>query len=258
MKGIITAGGLGSRLGIITKTQNKHLLPVFNKPMIYYPIETLTKAGIEEILIIVSGPFAGNFIPLLKNGEDFGLKKLEYAFQSKPDGGIADALSLAENFANKEPVVVILGDNVTNFNITNSIKNYLTAIEINKPEPYAKIHLKFFNQKEDLVKYGIVEFENLPINHTKCPIKKIIEKPNDPPSCYAVTGLYLFDQYVFNFIKQLKPSERGQLEVTDILNLYLKNGFLDWEVMLDDFWQDAGTFESLYAANKYWAEKINT
>src|SRR3989304_7725157 len=130
MKGIITAGGLGSRLGIITKTQNKHLLPVFNKPMIYYPIETLTKAGIEEILIIVSGPFAGNFIPLLKNGEDFGLKKLEYAFQSKPDGGIADALSLAENFANKEPVVVILGDNVTNFNITNSIKNYLTAIEI--------------------------------------------------------------------------------------------------------------------------------
>lgn len=238
MKGIILAGGLGSRLYPLTYATNKHLLPVYDKPMIYYPIQTLVKAGIKEVLVIVSGPHSGHFIPVLKNGKDFGVEHIEFAYQEKPDGGIADALSLAKYFADNESVTVILGDNTTDADISEPVQSFKSG---------AKIFLK---KVPDPNRYGVPRFDE------KDPSKivEIIEKPKNPPSDYAVTGLYIYDNTVFDVIKNCKPSWRGELEITDVNNAYIEKKVMSWSE-LNGYWLDAGTFDTLYLANKYWTEK---
>lgn len=240
MKGIILAGGLGSRLYPLTYATNKHLLPVYDKPMIYYPIQTLVKAGIKEVLVIVSGPHSGHFIPVLKNGKDFGVEHIEFAYQEKPDGGIADALSLARYFADNEPVTVILGDNTTDADISKPVREFKEGATI------------FLKKVPDPNRYGVPRFDEKDSKK----IIEIIEKPKNPPSEYAVTGLYIYDNSVFDVIKECKPSWRGELEITDVNNAYLNKGKLTWSE-LKGYWLDAGTFDTLYLANKYWTEKRN-
>ncbi len=234
MKGVILAGGLGTRLYPLTHATNKHLLPVYNHPMICYPINTLTKAGIEEIMIVTGGPHAGHFIRVLKNGEEVGLKRLEYAYQEE-EGGIADALKLAENFADGEPICVILGDNCTDADIKKDLQHFTDG------------SLIFLKKVKDPERFGVPSFKN-------DKIVSITEKPKKPASDYAVTGLYVYDQSVFDKIRKLRPSGRGELEVTDLNNAYLKEGKLNWTT-LKGYWSDAGTFDSLFEVNKYWAEK---
>lgn len=236
MKGVILAGGLGTRLYPLTWATNKHLLPIYDKPMIVYPIEFLVKAGIKDILVVTSGPHAGHFLRVLKNGKELGLNHLEYAFQESADGGIADALSLAKDFADEEPIAVVLGDNTTDADIRKEVKSYKNG---------AKIFLK---KVPDPERFGVPEFDD------KGKIVNIEEKPEVPKSAFAVTGVYIYDTEVFDIIKKLKPSERGQLEITDVNNAYLKKGRLTW-AELKGFWGDAGTYASLFKANKYWAEK---
>lgn len=240
MKGIILAGGLGSRLYPLTYATNKHLLPVYDKPMIYYPIQTLVKAGIKEILIIVSGPHSGHFIPVLKNGKEFGVEHIEFAYQEKPDGGIADALAIARSFAEGDDITVILGDNTTDADISKPVKDFKEGASI------------FLKRVPNPNKYGVPRFDE------KDPKKiiEILEKPKDPPSDFAVTGVYIYDKNVFEIIKTCKPSWRGELEITDVNNAYLKLGKLTW-AELDGYWLDAGSFNTLYLANKYWTEKKN-
>ncbi|MFH0937202.1 MAG: sugar phosphate nucleotidyltransferase [Candidatus Daviesbacteria bacterium] len=237
MKGIILAGGLGTRLYPLTYATNKHLLPVFNKPMIFYPIETLVGAGIEDILIVIGGPFAGHFLSVLRNGHDLGVKHLEFAYQEK-EGGIAQALSLAEGFTSGDNMTVILGDNTTDANITKNVENF---------EKGATIFLK---KVPDPQRFGVPTFDS--IDKTK--IIKITEKPKTPANNFAVVGLYIYDNQVFNFIRKIKPSDRGELEITDVNNLYAKAGNLKW-AKLNGFWRDAGTFETLLEANNFWAKK---
>ncbi|HRS22810.1 MAG TPA: sugar phosphate nucleotidyltransferase [Candidatus Woesebacteria bacterium] len=236
MKGVILAGGLGTRLAPLTCVTNKHLLPVYNQPMIYYPIKTLVKGGIKEVLIVTSGPHVGHFLGLLKNGKEFGLKHLEYAYQEKPDGGIADALSLAEDFADNGPITVILGDNTTDANIAQAVKKFNGGAHL------------FLRKVTDPRRYGVVQFDQ------KKKIVKIIEKPKTPPSNLAVTGLYIYDSQVFSFIKGIIPSRRGELEITDVNNMYLQKSHLSWS-MLGGYWTDAGTFDALFEANQYWYKK---
>jgi glucose-1-phosphate thymidylyltransferase len=226
MKGIILAGGTGSRLMPLTKVTNKHLLPIFNKPMIYYPLQTLIDVGIKEILI-VSGPgHAGHFVNLLGSGKEFGVK-LSYEIQDEA-GGIAQALSLAEDFADDGSVCVILGDNI-----------FEDKIDISDYKEGARIFLK---QVENPQRFGVAEVdENKVLN--------IEEKPENPKSNYAVTGLYIYDSKVFDIIKTLKPSVRGELEITDVNNHYIKQGKIDARVV-KGFWSDAGTFESLFRASE--------
>jgi glucose-1-phosphate thymidylyltransferase len=240
MKGVILAGGLATRLYPLTYATNKHLLPVYDKPMIYYPIQTLVKAGIKEILVVVSGPHAGHFIQVLKNGKDFGIKHMEFAYQENPKGGIADALSLAEDFADGSPITVILGDNTTDADITKPVNEFKEGALI------------FLKKVPDPKRFGVPRFDK----KDKKRIIEIIEKPNNPPSDYAVTGLYIYDYQVFNFIKKCDPNfaGRGELEITQVNNFYLKEGKLNW-VELDGYWLDAGTFDTLLMANLYWAKK---
>ncbi|MDE2589174.1 MAG: NTP transferase domain-containing protein [Patescibacteria group bacterium] len=238
MKGVILAGGLGTRLYPLTHVTNKHLLPVYNKPMIFYPIETLVKAGVRHILVITSGPHVGHYLGVLKNGTQLGVEHLEYAYQEKPDGGIADALALAEDFAGGDGVTVILGDNTTDADISKEVKTFKKGAQI------------FLKKVHDPTRYGVPEFD--PYNEKK--ILNIEEKPKHPKSNFAVTGLYMYDNSVFDKIKVIKPSERGQLEITDVNNEYIKTGELEW-AELHGFWSDAGTFQSLFNANKYWAER---
>lgn len=240
MKGIILAGGLGSRLYPLTYATNKHLLPVYDKPMIYYPIQTLVHAGIKEILIIVSGPHCGHFLPVLKNGKEFGVEHIEFAYQEKPDGGIADALSIARSFAEGDSITVILGDNTTDADISKAVHNFKGGASI------------FLKRVPDPKKYGVARFDE----KDKSKILEIVEKPKDPPSDYAVTGVYIYDKNVFEIIKNCKPSWRGELEITDVNNAYLKLGKLNW-AELNGYWLDAGSFNTLYLANKYWTEKKN-
>lgn len=235
MKGVVLAGGIGSRLYPLTHATNKHLLPVFDKPMVYYPISTLVNAGIDEILVVTGGPHAGHFIRVLQNGKHLGLKHLEYAYQEK-EGGISEALSLAEDFADNDNIAVILGDNCTDADISKDVKNF------------KKGALLFFKQVPDPHRFGVAKFDK---NNN---LVKVLEKPKNPPSNYAQTGLYIYDKTVFSKIKKLKPSARGELEVTDLNNMYLKEGNLKWRE-LDGYWRDTGTFKTLYEANKYWAEK---
>ena len=230
------AGGLGTRLFPLTWATNKHLLPVYDKPMVYYPIDTLVKAGIKDVLIVSSGPHAGHFLRVLKNGKELGLDHLEYTFQEKPDGGIADALALAEDFADNGPVAVILGDNTTDANIKKEVSSFKDGAFI------------FLKKVPDPERYGVPEFDG------DNKIIKIEEKPKNPKSNYAVTGLYIYDPSVFEIIKKIKPSDRGQLEITDVNNEYVKRRALNW-AELKGFWTDAGTYSSLFKANSYWANK---
>lgn len=238
MKGIILAGGLGTRLRPLTYVTNKHLLPVYDKPMIYYPIQTLVSAGINSILIVTSGPHVGHFLGLLKNGKELGITHLEYAYQEKPDGGIADALSLAEDFADSDNIAVILGDNTTDANISDAVNKFSDGAHV------------FLKRVTDPGRFGIAEFDE----QDKSKIVKIHEKPENPPSDMAVTGLYMYDSKVFDIVKTIQPSERGELEITDVNNAYISQGKLGW-AELEGFWADAGTFDTLYNVNKYWAEK---
>ncbi len=239
MKGVILAGGLGTRLYPLTYATNKHLLPVYNKPMVFYPINTLVRAGVTEILLVVSGPHSGDFISVLKNGKELGVKHLEYAYQERPDGGIADALSIASDFADGGSITVILGDNTTDADITDSVANFKKG---------ALIFLKKSTDKKQLKRFGVPVFDE------KQRVVNIEEKPQQPKSEYIATGLYIYDNQVFDFIRKCKPSARNEIEITDVNNLYIKQKELNW-VELKGFWSDAGTFETLYLANRYWAEK---
>jgi glucose-1-phosphate thymidylyltransferase len=241
MKGVILAGGLGTRLYPLTFATNKHLLPIYDRPMVFYPIATLVKSGISEILIVTSGPHAGHFIRVLKNGKELGVKHLEYAYQEKPDGGIADALLLAEDFADNGDVAVILGDNTTDVDIKKEIAGFKGG---------ALVFLKKIENRTHLKKFGVAVFDK---DNPKRLIR-IEEKPENPQSDYATTGLYMYDKYVFDFIRSCKPSKRGEIEITDVNNQYIREDKLFW-VELKGFWSDAGTFEAFFRANRYWAEK---
>jgi glucose-1-phosphate thymidylyltransferase len=238
MKGIILAGGLATRLYPLTHATNKHLLPVYDQPMVYYPIKTLLNAGIDEILIVTGGPHAGDFIRVLKDGKEMGIKHLEYTYQEKP-GGIADALSLAKDFADNEPIVVILGDNTTDIDIKPHVESFKNGAMI------------FLKKVADPQRFGVPVFSK-PRKGAEKKILRIEEKPKEPQSDYAVTGLYFYDSEVFDIVKTLKPSDRGQLEITDVNNAYLKKGKLNW-TEIDGFWTDAGTPASLFKANAYWS-----
>lgn len=237
MKGIILAGGLGSRLYPLTKVTNKHLLPVYDKPMIYYPLDMLVQAGIRDILLVTGGNSAGDFLKLLGNGKDFGLKHINYTYQ-EGEGGIAAALSLGKHFADKDKIIVILGDNI----VEDDISPYVRHFENQKEG--ARVLLK---KVVDPERFGVVKFKGKKI-------VSIAEKPKNPQSPYAVTGIYMYDARVFEIIQTLKPSGRGELEITDVNNAYLKLGLLEYD-FLDGYWTDAGTFESLYRANQLVAKK---
>lgn len=236
MKGVILAGGLGSRLHPLTKITNKHLLPVYDQPMIYYPIRTLINAGIEDIMIVTGGNSAGDFLRLLGNGKDFGLKHLNYTYQ-EGEGGIADALSLVEHFADDEPICVVLGDNIIQGNIRDA------AAEYSEQGKGAKILLK---KVHDPQRFGVPELDG---NR----VLQIEEKPEEPKSGFAVIGIYFYDATVFDIIKTLVPSGRGELEITDVNNHYINRGEMTWNE-LDGWWTDAGTFESLLRASNLVAE----
>ena len=227
MKGVVLAGGLGSRLYPLTKVTNKHLLPVYNEPMIYYPIKTLVNAGINEILVVTGGNNAGDFLKLLENGKDFGLKHINYTYQ-QGEGGIAAALSLAEFFADRDKIVVILGDNIIEGNIKNAVDKFRSQKE------GARILLKEVTDPE---RFGVPVFE-------EDKIIRVEEKPTNPASHYAVIGIYMYDYRVFEFIRSLQPSQRGELEITDVNNFYIQEKKMEWDI-LEGWWSDAGTFESL-------------
>jgi glucose-1-phosphate thymidylyltransferase len=236
MKGVVLAGGTGSRLNPLTRVTNKHLLPIYNKPMVYYPIQTLVNAGIEEILLVTGGKNAGDFLRLLGNGRDFGLRHLNYTYQ-EGEGGIAEALGLAEYFAGKEPICVILGDNIIENNICLAVESFRKQME------GAKILLKVV---PDAQRFGVAEIRG---DH----VVGIEEKPKNPKSNYAVIGIYFYDATVFQKIRRLKPSGRGELEITDVNNFYIEDGKLTYEI-LECWWTDAGTFEFLLHANTFVAE----
>jgi glucose-1-phosphate thymidylyltransferase len=236
MKGVILAGGLGTRLYPLTKVTNKHLLPVYDKPMIYYPIQSLINAGIDDILIVTGGNNAGDFLKLLGNGKEFGLRHINYTYQ-EGEGGIAEALRLAEFFASGEKICVVLGDNIIEKNIRGAVENF------RRQKEGAKILLKEVSDPE---RFGVAELKG-------DRIARIEEKPKKPRSRYAVIGIYLFDQEVFNLIRTLKPSDRGELEITDVNNRYIEKGLMTWDI-LEGWWTDAGTFESLLRANQLVAE----
>jgi glucose-1-phosphate thymidylyltransferase len=232
MKGVVLAGGLGTRLYPLTKITNKHLLPVYDKPMIYYPVQALVNAGITDILIVTGGNHSGDFLTLLGNGREFGLQHLNYTYQ-EGEGGIAEALGLAEYFAGGEKICVILGDNV----IEKSIARAVEAFRSQKRG--AKILLK---EVPDPERFGVPEFDG-------DRIVRIVEKPKAPASPYAVTGIYMYDGRAFEIIRTLRPSGRGELEITDVNNAYIEAGELTWDV-LEGWWTDAGTFPSLFRAGE--------
>lgn len=236
MKGVILAGGLGTRLMPLTRVTNKHLLPVYNKPMIYYPIECLVNASIRDIMIVTGGDSAGDFLKLLGNGSDFGLDDIHYTYQ-KGEGGIADALRLAEHFADGDKIVVVLGDNIIEKNLRRAVGDFFTQ------RKGAKILLK---QVDDPERFGVAEIEGNSV-------VSIEEKPANPKTNYAVIGIYMFDAQVFEIIKTLKPSGRGELEITDVNNAYIAQGTMTYEI-LDGWWTDAGTFDSLLKATNLVAE----
>lgn len=237
MKGIILAGGLGSRMRPLTNVTNKHLLPVYNRPMIYFPLQTLKGAGILDILIVTGGNSSGDFLRLIGNGAEFGLRHVSYAYQ-KGEGGIAEALGLAEHFAAGDRIAVVLGDNIFQENLAP----YVRAFE--RQPRGAKILLK---KVPDPQRFGVAHFKN-------GRVESIEEKPKRPKSSYAVTGVYLYDQQVFEIIKTLKPSGRGELEITDVNNRYIEQGEMTCN-LLKGFWSDCGTFESLHRASKLVARR---
>ena len=240
MKGIVLAGGSGSRLYPLTKITNKHLLPIYDKPMVYYPIQTLVDAGIQDILLVTGGRNSGDFLRLLGNGKEFGLKHLNYTYQ-EGEGGIAEALALAEHFSDGDKVCVILGDNLIEGKIRDAVQNFHAS-----EGRGARIFLK---EVQDAQRFGVAELDG----------DKIIgieEKPKQPKSNYAVTGIYLYDGSVFDKCRNLKPSHRGELEITDVNNAYIAEGTMTFAV-LDGWWTDAGTFDSLLRATNLVAAHAN-
>ncbi len=236
MKGVVLAGGLGTRLYPLTKITNKHLLPVYNKPMITYPVECLVKAGIKDILIVTGGNDPGHFLKLLGNGKEYGLNHINYAYQ-EGEGGIADALSLAEDHADGGPICVVLGDNIVEYSIRFAVEEY-------KKQPKgARIMLK---RVQNPRRFGVPVFQG-------DRIVRIEEKPDDPASDFAVIGIYMYDASVFEFIKGLTPSARGELEITDVNNRYIEQGTMSWSV-IEGWWTDAGTFDSLLRASNLVAQ----
>jgi glucose-1-phosphate thymidylyltransferase len=236
MKGCILAGGLGTRLFPLTKITNKHLLPVFDRPMIYYPIECLVNAGIDDIMIVTGGRKSGDFLSLLGNGKDFGLKHLNYTYQ-EGEGGIAAALSLCEHWAGGSPLCVILGDNIIEKNIRKAVTNF------REQKQGGKVLLK---EVPDPERFGVATLQG-------DKVVRIVEKPKNPESNLAVIGIYMYDERVWKIIKTLKPSGRGELEITDVNNWYIQDGSLTCEV-LEGWWTDAGTFKSLHQASCLVAE----
>ncbi len=236
VKGIVLAGGLGTRLRPLTSVTNKHLLPVYDRPMIYYPIQTLVNAGITDIMIVTGGNSAGDFLKLLGNGKAFGLKHINYTYQ-EGEGGIAEALSLVEHFAAKQPVCVVLGDNIIEGNIAAAVRAY------KEQGKGAKIILK---RVPDPERFGVPELSGQNV-------LRIEEKPKRPKSDYAVIGIYMYDGEVYDIIRTLEPSGRGELEITDVNNAYIQRKEMTWEE-LDGWWTDAGTFESLLRASNLVAE----
>jgi glucose-1-phosphate thymidylyltransferase len=230
MKGIVLAGGTGSRLFPLTKITNKHLLPIHDKPMIYYPIQTLVDAGITDLMIVTGGRNSGDFLRLLANGKEFGLKHINYTYQ-EGEGGIADALALAEHFAEGSRICVILGDNIIEGSIGEAVRDF------QQQERGAKILLK---EVPDAERFGVAEIDG-------DRIRGIEEKPSRPKSKYAVTGIYMYDETVFDKTRTLKPSARGELEITDVNNAYIREGSMTFNY-LDGWWTDAGTFDSLLRA----------
>jgi len=236
MKGVILAGGLGKRLYPLTKITNKHLLPVYEKPMIFYPLQTLINAGIDDILIVTGGNHAGDFLRLLGNGKEFGLKHLNYTYQ-EGEGGIADALALAEHFSDYEKIVIILGDNLIEGSIAQAVNDF------RKQKEGAKILLK---EVPDPERFGVAEIVD-------GKIVGIEEKPKVPKSRYAVIGIYMYDARVFDIIRTLRPSDRGELEITDVSNAYIREGKMTYD-FLEGWWSDAGTFDSLLRAGNLVAQ----
>ncbi len=237
MKGVVLAGGLGTRLLPLTRITNKHLLPVFDRPMIHYPLECLLRAGITEILLVTGGPHAGDFLRMLADGRELGIRQLNYTYQ-EGEGGIAAALSLAEDFADGDPLCVVLGDNIIEGTIAPAVERF------RRQRRGARILLK---DVPDAQRFGVVELKD-------GRVVSIEEKPARPKSRYAVTGIYLYDERVFDVIRTLKPSTRQELEITDVNRWYLQRGELECEV-LDGWWTDAGTFESLHRAGNLVAER---
>jgi len=231
MKGVVLAGGTGSRLYPLTRVTNKHLLPIYDRPMVYYPIQTLVNAGIREILLVTGGRNAGDFLRLLGNGSDFGLRHINYTYQ-EGEGGIADALRLAEHFADGQPICVVLGDNIIENNIIDAYQKFI------KEPRGGHIILK---EVPDPERFGVPVLDG-------ARIVRIEEKPKHPKSPYAVTGIYMYDATVFGRIRKLQPSARGEFEITDINNQYVQDGCLSYSV-LEGWWTDAGTFESLLRAS---------
>jgi glucose-1-phosphate thymidylyltransferase len=233
LKGVILAGGLGTRLFPLTKITNKHLLPVYDRPMIHYPIEALTQAGVDEIMIVTGGSFAGDFLQLLGNGKEFGLRGLRYAYQ-EGEGGIADALKLAEHFVDREPFAVVLGDNIVRDPLAPFVQSFLH----DQGGRGARLLLK---RVPDPERFGVAELKD-------GRIVSIVEKPAHPKSDLAVTGIYFYDAQVWDILPTLVASGRGELEITDVNNHYVQAGQCGFDV-LEGWWTDAGTFESLHRAS---------
>jgi len=236
IKGVILAGGLGTRLSPATKITNKHLIPVYDKPMVLYPLETLRQSGINEVMVVCGREYAGHFMNFLGSGKEYGVS-LSYAIQDKNNGGIADALQYAQDFADEGSIAVVLGDNIFEDTFTNEINNFSEGAMV------------FFKEMADPSRFGVPVF-----NAKKDCIVLIEEKPTKPKSNYAQTGFYIYDKTVFEMLKKIKPSARGELEITDVNNIYLKQKKLSFST-ISGFWSDAGTFESLLRASNYMAQK---
>ncbi len=238
MKGVVLAGGLGTRLDPLTRVTNKHLLPVYSKPMVFYPIRTLASAGVTDVMVVTSGEHAGDFVKTLGNGSELGVS-LAYGFQEGA-GGIPAALQVARDFVGEDNCCVILGDNTTDANVRSVVQNF-------RPDPEIPLAHLFLRAVPDPERFGVAEIE-------KGEIQRIVEKPAVPASNFAVTGLYVYDEFMWLWIDSLRPSARGELEITDVNAKYLAEGKVGWS-FLDGFWRDAGTFATLFEANQHWARK---
>lgn len=236
MKGVILAGGLGTRLHPLTKVTNKHLLPVYDKPMILYPLETLKRSGITDIMIVCGREHAGHFMQFLGSGKEFGVQ-LSYALQDVNNGGIADALSYTEAFSEEGPIAVILGDNIFECDFKNAVSKFNSGAMV------------FFKKVQDSKRFGVPV-----LSKDGKKILRIEEKPKNPKSAYAQTGFWILDTQVFSIIRTIKPSARGELEMTDVINHYIQNGAVTFDFVKKE-WLDAGTFESLFRASKFFYKR---
>ncbi|HEY6835901.1 MAG TPA: sugar phosphate nucleotidyltransferase [Gaiellaceae bacterium] len=237
LKGVILAGGTGSRLHPLTLITNKHLLPIYDRPMVTYSIEALVKAGVTELMLVTGGTHAGEFFRLLGNGHEYGIDRLFYAYQDKP-GGIAEALGLAERFGRGDRIVVMLADNVVERSLAPAVENF------RRQERGGRILLAELGEPEHLQHLGVAE-----LNGER--VVRIVEKPADPPSEYAVTGIYFYDEQVWDVIPTLEPSGRGELEITDVNNWYVEQGAMEYDV-LEGFWGDAGeSIDAYYEVNDF-------